>query len=284
VKDLSTGATLVSESPDAPRYPASLTKLMTLYLLFERLDSGTLQLDHQFVFSRNAARQPPTKLGLRPGSRISAEECIEALIVKSANDVAVVVAEGLGGSEAAFARMMTAKARELGMEGTEFRNASGLPDPGQVTTSRDLALLAAALVEKFPQFYQYFSLRECKVGRITLTTHNNFLEMYDGAEGMKTGYTRDAGYNLVATAERGGHRLLGVILGAEGARGRDALMAVTLDSAFMELGVPQPAPRAMAPSRAPKPAPVAARALRAPLHRARVVRRRAAKHRKTRAA
>lgn len=270
VTDLSTGRTLVSESPDVPRYPASLTKLMTLYLLFDRLEAGTVQLDQRFPVSRNAALQPPTKLGLRPGASISAEECIEALVVKSANDAAVVLAEGLGGSVAGFADMMTAKARELGMTSTVFRNPNGLPDAEQVTTARDLANLASALVERFPQFYHYFSLLTCKVERSTLVTHNRFLEMFNGAEGMKTGYTREAGFNLVATAERGGHRLLGVILGAQGAASRDMTMAVTMDSAFGTLGITQTGLKpAAVPTVIAKPALASARPVHAQITRAR---------------
>jgi len=246
VKDLTTGTTLVSAEPDARHYPASLTKLMTLYLLFERIDVGEVRLDQKFTVSKNAALQPPTKVGLRPGVTMTAEECIGALIVKSANDAAVVVAEGIAGDEATFAEMMTRKARTLGMADTVFRNASGLPDAEQVTTSRDLSILATALVQTYPRYYPYFALRSCKVGRKTLFTHNNFLGAYEGAEGMKTGYTRDAGYNLVATAERGGHRLVGVILGSEGAGTRDWTMVQTMNTAFLALGVPPPAPKAAA--------------------------------------
>ncbi|HUP02899.1 MAG TPA: D-alanyl-D-alanine carboxypeptidase family protein [Bryobacteraceae bacterium] len=287
VKDLDTGKIILSDSPDTPHYPASLTKLMTLYLLFDRLGNGSLSLDHRFTVSREAAAQPPTKLGLRPGATISAEECIEALIVKSANDIAVVVAEGIAGDVPAFAEMMTAKARELGMENTVFRNPNGLPNTEQVTTSRDLATLATALVQDFPQFYHYFSIRTCKIGSITLTTHNNFLEMFNGAEGMKTGYTHDAGFNLVATAERGGHRLVGVILGAKGAARRDITMVSTMDSAFEQIGVPQPEAKPVAELHVKKQVAAAVRptrTVRTPVHRARVVRRHVVRRHRSRAA
>ncbi len=242
VKDLSTGSTLVSDLPDETRYPASLTKLMTLYILFEKLDSGELRLDQKFTVSENAAHQPPSKVGFRVGATLTIEECIGAVIVKSANDAAVVVAEGIAGDEQTFAAMMTRKAKVLGMDSTLFRNASGLPDAEQVTTARDLSTLATALVEKFPRYYHYFAVRECKVGRKTIETHNNFLVEYPGAEGMKTGYTRDAGYNLVATAQRGGHRLVGVILGAAGPARRDGAMIKTMDAAFGSLGISPPGP------------------------------------------
>ena len=243
VKDLSTGSTLVSETPDAIRYPASLTKLMTLYLLFEKLEAGELRLDQKFTVSEYAAQQPASRIGLRVGSTLTVEECIGAVIVKSANDAAVVVAEGIAGDEQTFAAMMTRKAKVLGMDSTLYRNASGLPDAEQVTTARDLSTLATALVAKFPQYYHYFAVRECKVGRKTIETHNNFLVEYPGAEGMKTGYTRDAGYNLVATAMRGGHRLVGVILGAAGPGRRDGAMVKTMDAAFSSLGVSPPGPK-----------------------------------------
>jgi D-alanyl-D-alanine carboxypeptidase len=238
VKDMATGNVLLSEDPDARHYPASLTKVMTLYLLFDDLESGKVTLDQKFSVSKEAAEQPPTKVGLRPGSRISVEECIGALILRSANDVAVVVAEGLAGSEPAFAARMTAKARQLGMHSTVFRNASGLPDDEQYTTANDLMILTDTLITRFPERYHYFGMTSCKAAGQTLTTHNGFLGMYKDADGLKTGYTREAGYNLIASAERRGHRLVGIELGEESRPVRDARMVHLMDQAFGELGIP----------------------------------------------
>jgi D-alanyl-D-alanine carboxypeptidase len=237
VKDMATGNVLLSEEPDARHYPASLTKVMTLYLLFDALDAGKVTLDQKFGVSAEASVQPPTKVGLRPGSRITVEECIGALIVRSANDVAVVVAEGLEGSEDAFAEKMTAKAKQLGMYRTVFRNASGLPDDEQYTTANDLMILTDTLITRFPERYHYFGMVSCKVAGKILTTHNVFLGIYKGADGLKTGYTRDAGYNLIASVERGGHRLVGIELGANSRPARDARMVKLMDHAFGDLGI-----------------------------------------------
>jgi D-alanyl-D-alanine carboxypeptidase len=237
VKDMATGNVLLSEDPDARHYPASLTKVMTLYLLFDDLESGKITLEQKFSVSIEAAAQPPTKVGLRPGSRISVEECIGALILRSANDVAVVVAEGLAGSESAFAARMTAKAKQLGMHSTVFRNASGLPDDEQYTTANDLMILTDTLITRFPERYHYFGMTSCKVAGQMLTTHNGFLGMYKDADGLKTGYTREAGYNLIASVERKGHRLVGIELGEESRPVRDARMVHLMDHAFGELGI-----------------------------------------------
>ncbi len=239
VKDMATGNVIISEDPDARHYPASLTKVMTLYLLFDALDSGKVTLDQKFNVSAEAASQPPTKVGLRPGSRISVEECIGALIVRSANDVAVVVAEGLAGTEAAFAERMTAKAKQLGMYQTVFRNASGLPNDEQYTTANDLMILSDTLITRFPERYHYFGMASCRAAGKMLTTHNVFLGIYKGADGLKTGYTRDAGYNLIASVERRGHRLVGIELGADSRPARDARMVRLMDQAFGELGIPR---------------------------------------------
>jgi D-alanyl-D-alanine carboxypeptidase len=239
VKDMATGNVLLSEEADARHYPASLTKVMTLYLLFDALDSGKVTLDQKFNVSAEASSQPPTKVGLRPGARISVEECIGALIVRSANDVAVVVAEGLAGNEAAFAVKMTAKARQLGMYQTVFRNASGLPDDEQYTTANDLMILTDTLITRFPERYHYFGMASCKAAGKMLTTHNGFLGIYKGADGLKTGYTRDAGYNLIASVERRGHRLVGIELGEGSRPARDARMVRLMDQAFGGLGIPR---------------------------------------------
>jgi len=237
VKDMATGNVLLSEDPDARHYPASLTKVMTLYLLFDDLEAGRVTLDQRFNVSRYASEQPPTKIGLRPGARISVEDCIGALILRSANDVAVVVAEGLAGSEPAFAARMTAKARQLGMHQTVFRNASGLPDDAQYTTANDLMILTDTLITRFPERYHYFGMTSARVAGQTVTTHNGFLGLYKGADGLKTGYTRDAGYNLIASVERQGHRLIGIELGAESRPIRDARMVHLMDTAFGKLGI-----------------------------------------------
>lgn len=239
VKDMATGNVLLSEDADARHYPASLTKVMTLYLLFDALDAGKVTLDQKFNVSAEAAQQPPTKVGMRPGSRISVEDCIGALILRSANDVAVVVAEGLAGSESAFAAKMTAKAKQLGMYQTVFRNASGLPDDEQYTTANDLMILTDTLITRFPERYHYFGMTSAKVAGKMVTTHNGFLGLYKGADGLKTGYTRDAGYNLIASVERGGHRLVGIELGADSRPARDARMVKLMDQAFGELGIPR---------------------------------------------
>jgi D-alanyl-D-alanine carboxypeptidase len=243
VADLSSGKVLLSEDADAVRYPASLTKLMTLYLLFEAVEQGQVTLETKLPVSAWAARQPATRLGVRKGGQIPVEDCISALILRSANDVATVVAEGLEGSEAQFAVKMTATARRLGMSQTVFRNPSGLPDPGHVTSARDMLILAESLIIRFPQYYAYFGQRTCRVAGKTLATHNSFLGRYDGADGLKTGYTHDAGYNLVASVERDGHRLVGVVMGDSGKHARDATMARIMDASFTQLGVSRTPPR-----------------------------------------
>lgn len=237
VTDYETGTVLIAEDSESRRYPASLTKLMTLYLLFEAVEEGRVTLDQTFEVSRDAAEQPPTRLKLKVGSRIKVADCIDALILRSANDVAVVVAEGLAGSESAFAVKMTHKAVQLGMANTAFRNASGLPDEEQTTTARDLAILAHAIIKRFPEHYHHFSLRSSRAAGKTIVTHNSFLS-YEGADGLKTGFTNAAGHNLAASAVRGGHRLIGVVLGEKGGSARDRKMALIFNQAFTALGVP----------------------------------------------
>jgi D-alanyl-D-alanine carboxypeptidase len=238
VTDYTTGSVLVAKDAEAKRHPASLTKLMTLYLLFEAVEEARVTLDQKLPVSENAAKQPPTRLKLKPGSGIKVEDCIDALILKSANDVAVVVAEALGGSESAFAVKMTQKAAQLGMTDTAFRNASGLPDEEQITTARDLTILAQALIKRFPERYHHFSLRSSRAAGKNISTHNNFLASYAGADGMKTGYTRAAGHNLAASVVRGDHRLIGIVLGERNRRARDRKMAQIMNEAFTALGVP----------------------------------------------
>ena len=214
------------------RYPASLTKMMTLYVLFDEIESGQLTLNSKLSVSKTAAGQPPSKLGVKSGSTISVETAIKALSVKSANDVAVVIAEAISGSEWRFARKMTAKARALGMSRTTFRNASGLPNSKQVTTARDMATLGRRLAQDFPQYFHYFSAKKFTYNGRTYATHNRLLKSFDGVDGIKTGYTRRSGYNLVTTIERDGTRLIGVVLGGRSGATRNRHMRDILGKAY----------------------------------------------------
>lgn len=255
VIEANTGAVLYERGADARKFPASLAKLMTLYLLFEALDDGRLTLDQQLPTSARAAGQPPSTLWLKRGQTIEVGDAIPALVTKSANDVATVVAEALGKTEWRFAQMMTRRGRELGMGRTAFRNASGLPDARQRTTARDMARLARALRLNFPHYYRYFSLRDFRFRGRLYRSHNRLLASYPGAEGMKTGYIRASGYNLVASASRDGRRLIGVILGGRSARWRDREMGRLLDRAFESrtgavAALPRPAHKPLAPTAA----------------------------------
>ena len=221
VVDARTGKQIFEVNSTAPRYPASLTKMMTLYLTFEALESGRITKETPIPVSANAARQPPTKLHLRTGETIDVDTAIRALVVKSANDVAVAVAEYLGGSEEQFAAAMTAKARQLGMRSTVFRNASGLPDEGQHTTARDMALLGMALRRRFPQHYHYFSDRDFMFRGKQVRGHNDMLGRVAGVDGIKTGYIRASGFNIVTSYNMGGRQLVVVVMGADTARQRN---------------------------------------------------------------
>ena len=232
IVEADSGRVIQATNPDRRSYPASLTKVMTLYLLFDALDQGKVRLDTEFPVSAHAAGQAPSKLGLRPGERISVEDIILALVTKSANDAAVVAAEGLGGSEPAFAAMMTRKARELGMNGTTYRNASGLPNLGQVTTPRDQALLARAIIHNHAHYYHYFATREFSFQGHVIATHNRVVLHYPGADGLKTGYINASGFNLITSAVREGHRLVGVVFGGQTAAWRDQRMMNLLDKGF----------------------------------------------------
>ncbi|MGN6538073.1 MAG: SPOR domain-containing protein [Mesorhizobium sp.] len=225
VVDARTGKTLYSKDANARRYPASLTKMMTLYLTFEALAKGRISKDTPVVFSANAAAEPPTKLGVRKGGAVTVETAILSMVTKSANDSSTALGEMLGGSEQNFARMMTAKARKLGMNGTVFRNANGLPDPGQFTTARDMAVLGIALREHFPQYYGYFSQRSFRYGKRVINGHNRLLGRIKGVDGIKTGYTRASGYNLVSSVAIDGRRLVAVVMGGKSGRSRDDQMA-----------------------------------------------------------
>ncbi len=263
--DADTGRVLNEDNADATTYPASLTKMMTLYLTFEALHAGKLRLDQALPVSAEAAAHAPTKLGLRPGDAIAVQDLILGLVTRSANDAAAVLAEGMAGSEWAFAGRMTNKARQLGMTRTVYRNASGLPDPGQLTTARDIAQLALSLYRDFPQEYHYFSTREFTFRGSVIPNHNHLLQSYEGADGIKTGYIRASGFNLAASAVRGGHRLIGVVMGGHSSSARDREMVAMLDHGFEEVGVapatmvarreaPQPQPRRVAVAEAPPPA------------------------------
>jgi len=236
VIDAETGRVLSEMNADAITYPASLTKMMTLYLTFEALNSGRLGLDQYLPVSSEAASKSPTKLHLIPGDSVQVHDLILGIVTKSANDAAAVLAEGLAGSEPAFADRMTAKARQLGMTSTVYRNASGLPDPEQRTTARDVAQLALALYHDFPREYRYFATRQFLFRGRLIVTHNHLLDWYEGADGIKTGYIGASGFNLAASAVRNGHRLIGVIMGGRSAGSRDREMAALLDQGFSDLG------------------------------------------------
>lgn len=224
VVDAKTGAVLHEASPDGRRHPASLTKIMTLYLLFEQLEAGKITLNTEMPVSEEAASQAPTKLGLKPGQTLSVENAIGGLVTKSANDAAVVVAEALGGSQSEFAEMMTRKARALGMSNTIYRNASGLPNDEQITTARDQALLGIAIQQRFPKYYRYFSLTNYVYRGNSMRNHNHLLGKVEGVDGIKTGYTNASGFNLVTSVKRGYRHIVAVVLGGRSAGSRDARM------------------------------------------------------------
>jgi D-alanyl-D-alanine carboxypeptidase len=224
IVDGNSGATLSANNPDASRHPASLTKIMTLYLLFERLDAGKMKLDTEMEVSEHASEQAPTKLGLRPGQTIRVEDAIKGLVTRSANDAAVVIAESIAGDEGNFASQMTRKARTLGMLRTVYRNASGLPDDEQVTTARDQATLGRAIQDRFPRYYRYFSTTAFNYHGHSIRNHNRLLGNVEGVDGIKTGYTRASGFNLVTSMRRGNRHLVGVVLGGRSGGSRDAIM------------------------------------------------------------
>src|SRR3984957_1098219 len=224
IVDGNSGATLSSNSPDASRHPASLTKIMTLYLLFERLESGKMKLDTEMQVSEHASEQDPTKLDLHPGQTIQVEDAIKGLVTRSANDAAVVIAEAIAGDESDFAKLMTRKARALGMTRTVYRNASGLPDDDQVTTARDQSTLGRAIQDRFPRYYRFFSTETFNYHGQSIRNHNHLLGNVEGVDGIKTGYTRSSGFNLVTSMRRGNRHLVGVVLGGRSGVSRDAIM------------------------------------------------------------
>ncbi|MGI4744884.1 MAG: D-alanyl-D-alanine carboxypeptidase family protein [Janthinobacterium lividum] len=252
IMDAGTGAVLQQSNPDLQRYPASLTKLMTLYLAFDALRQNRISLDQAVPVSSHAASMEPSKLGLVPGSYVTVEQAILGLVTKSANDAASALGELLAqGDEQQFAQMMTQKARSLGMSNTTFRNASGLPDSEQVSTARDFATLTRHLIQDFPDQYHYFSVPAFMFHGREVMNHDPMLQIYPGADGLKTGYTVDAGRNLVTSAVHGNVRLIGVVLGARTNPQRSAIMAELLDQGFAQEGVPVMARPMMRGRRAP---------------------------------
>ena len=232
VVDAATGEVLSASNADTSTYPASLTKMMTLYLLFEAMQDGRVKLTDTITFSRYAAGQSATNLNVDGGDRISVETAVLALVVRSANDAATAIAEHIGGTEAGFARLMTNKAQMLGMTRTTFRNANGLPDPKQRTTARDMATLSVALIRDFPQYYGYFKRTSFKYRGVTYRGHNKLLKSFKGYDGIKTGYIRASGFNLASSAERDGRRLVVVVLGGTSPSMRDRKVADLLTSGF----------------------------------------------------
>ncbi|WP_394344644.1 serine hydrolase [Aliirhizobium smilacinae] len=224
VVDAKSGKVLYGEDPDGLRYPASLTKMMTLYLTFEALEAGRFSLESKVPVSAHAASEPPSKLGVRAGGSISVDDAIRALVTRSANDMATALGEYVGGSEARFAQLMTNKARALGMTRTTYRNANGLPNTAQMTTARDQARLGIALRQHFPQYYGYFSIRSFQFGKQTIGNHNRLVGTVKGVDGIKTGYTRAAGSNLATSAQFDGRSIVAVVLGGRSSAARDATM------------------------------------------------------------
>jgi D-alanyl-D-alanine carboxypeptidase len=237
VIDARTGSVLAAASPDEQRHPASLTKMMTLYMVFDALREGRLRLDSRVPISEEAASRPPSKLGVPAGLSISVEQAILALVTRSANDVAAAVGERIGGSEYRFAQMMTLRARSIGMSRTLFRNASGLPDPDQVTTARDMATLGRRLIQDFPDRYHFFGVSHAEFGAVRIRNHNRMLQTYEGVDGIKTGYINASGFNIVTSATRGNQRLVGAVFGGSSWVERDGHMAALLDRGFDQLGV-----------------------------------------------
>ena len=245
VIDALSGEVISSSNADEKRYPASLTKLMTLYITFSALEKGDITFDDKLKVSRHAANREPSRIGVKPGETISVKEAVLALIVKSANDCASVLAENLGGSEEEFAELMTQTAKDLGMKTTTFKNASGLPNREQKTTARDMAILASAIYHHFPEYYDLFSTPKFKYKELTFYNHNHLLKHFKGADGMKTGYTSAAGYNIVTSAERNGRRVIAVTMGHNSIKDRDLKVAELMNYGFKKLENNQQPPHRM---------------------------------------
>jgi D-alanyl-D-alanine carboxypeptidase len=242
VVDGNSGAVLQASNPDALRHPASLTKIMTLYLLFERLEAGKIKLDSQLKISEHASEQAPTKLGLKPGQTIAVEDAIKAIVTKSANDAAVAVAENLGGDEGRFAKLMTQKAFDLGMTRTTYTNASGLPDDAQITTARDQALLGRLIQKRFPRYYKYFSTESFVYHGATMRNHNQLLGSIVGVDGIKTGFTRASGFNLVTSVHHDGRYIVAVVMGGRSSLERDAQMRELISAHIKGIALKRAAP------------------------------------------
>ncbi len=239
VVDGATGRVISAMNENAPRHPASVTKVMTLYLLFEDLEKGKLSLDDEIPVSAHAAAQAPSKLGLRPGQTIRVEDAIKVIVTKSANDIAVAVAEAVGGTESEFADMMTRKAHALGMTHTVYRNASGLPNDEQITTASDLAVLGRTIQANFPRYYRYFSIHEFAYHGQRIHTHNHLMDRCEGMDGIKTGYTAASGFNLLSSVKRDGHYIVSVVMGGKSARSRDNYMEALIEQHIDEGGSPR---------------------------------------------
>ena len=239
VVDGGTGRTLFADHENDLRHPASITKVMTLYLLFEKLRSGEMHLGDRIGVSRHAASMSPTNLGLRPGSTSAGEDAIKAIVTKSANDMAVAVAEAIGGDERSFADLMTNKAHALGMSRTQYVNASGLPDARQLTTARDLTVLGRAIHENFPTYYRFFSTPSFTYAGQVMPNHNHLLGRVEGMDGIKTGYTGASGFNLLTSVARDGHRIVSVVLGGRTAASRDRIMAGLIEDHFGDTSATQ---------------------------------------------
>jgi len=232
VVDATSGEVLYARRADQPRYPASITKVMTAYLVFEALATGRLSADDLVPISRHAANQPPSKLGLRPGDALTVDQALRVISTKSANDIAVALAEKVGGTEARFAALMTLRAQEIGMTGTRFVNASGLPDTRQISTARDIAILSRAVMRDYPQYYSYFGQKSTSFRGQTISSHNRLLLRMPGFDGLKTGFTNASGYNLAASAVRDGRRLITVVLGGNSTAARDDNVEELLNAGF----------------------------------------------------
>src|SRR5271157_2509121 len=260
VVDANSGRTLYSADETGLRHPASITKVMTLYLLFEELDKGAMTLRTQIPISEHSAAQEPSKLGLAPGATISVEDAIKAVVTRSANDVAVAIGEAIGRDEDNFADMMTRKARALGMSSTVYRNASGLPNDQQVTTARDLTTLARALEDRFPRYFHYFSTHEFAYAGEVIGNHNHLLGRIDGVDGIKTGYTRASGFNLLTSVHRDGRSLIAVVMGGRTAAARDRIMENMIEDHLAQCSTAHTATMVADASREDQPARAAAEA------------------------
>lgn len=234
--DSADGKVLYSEEPDSLWYPASLTKVMTAYVTFEAIKNGELKMDDMIPCSLVATLQPPSKVGLNVGAKLSVEQALKAIIIKSANDVTVMLAEAVAGSERAFVDRMNAAAKRLGMTRTHFVNTNGLPEPAQVTTARDLALLSRAVLKDYPQYANLWTLPDMRIGKKRLASHNALLKTYPGADGLKTGFTCDSGFNVIASASRDGRRLMAVVLGESSGNERAIRAASLLEHGFLNYG------------------------------------------------